>query len=87
MSLQTCKPFSWSWSKLKNFRTCPKRHYHVDIAKDFKEDDSEDLLWGNEVHEALAKRIGKGMRCRHHAGLRGLRQASIDQVPHELRDQ
>lgn len=55
------KPFSWSWSKLKNFRTCPKRHYHVDLAKEFK-DDSEQLRWGNQVHDAMAARIGKGTK-------------------------
>lgn len=55
------KPFSWSYSRLKNFETCPKRHYHIDIAKDVKEDDeSEALLWGNEVHKALAKRMADG---------------------------
>jgi hypothetical protein len=55
------KPFTWSYSRLKNYETCPKRHWHVDIAKDAKEEDSEQLLWGNQVHDALAKRIGKGV--------------------------
>lgn len=54
------RPFAWSYSKLKNFETCPKRHYHVDIAKDVKEELSEQLTYGNEVHDALAKRIAKG---------------------------
>lgn len=53
------KPFSWSWSRLKNYRTCPKRHWHVDIAKEFS-DDSEQLRWGNQVHDAIAAGIGKG---------------------------
>lgn len=53
------KPFSFSWSRLKNYRTCPKRHYHVDITKEFA-DDSEQLRWGNEVHEAMANYIAKG---------------------------
>lgn len=51
------KPFTWSYSKIKNYRTCPKRHYHVDIAKDFKEEDSEQLKYGNEVHNAFATRL------------------------------
>lgn len=45
--------FSWSYSKLKNFDTCPKRHYEVDIAKSFK-DSTEQLDWGNRVHKSLA---------------------------------
>ena len=52
------KPFSWSWSRLKNYRTCPKRHYEVDIAKNYREE-SEALTWGNQVHDALANRIAK----------------------------
>lgn len=48
------KSFSWSFSKLKNFKTCAKRHYEVDIQKNFQ-DGSEQLVWGNEVHDALAK--------------------------------
>jgi hypothetical protein len=52
------KPFSWSYSKLKNYETCPSRYYHVDVRKTFKEDDdNENLKWGNMVHAALAKRL------------------------------
>lgn len=54
------KRFAWSWSRLKNYRVCPKRNYHVDIAKDFKEEEGEQLIWGNQVHDAMAKRCGKG---------------------------
>ena len=57
------KPFSFSWSKIKNYRTCPKRHYEIDIAKNYKEEgDNPALKWGNEVHEAMAKFIGKGVK-------------------------
>ena len=56
------KPFSFSWSRLKNFRTCPKRHWHLDIQKDIKEPDSEHLIWGHEVHEALANYVSKDAR-------------------------
>lgn len=55
------KSFSWSWSKLKNYRTCPKRHYEIDLARNFHEDKTnEALLWGNQVHDAMAKRISQG---------------------------
>lgn len=54
------KPFTWSYSRLKNFEVCPKRHYHCDIAKDWVEEESEQLQFGNKLHEALAARIGKG---------------------------
>ncbi len=53
------KPFSWSYSKLKNFEACPKRHFHIDVQKDVKEEESEMLAWGNVVHDRLAKRVSK----------------------------
>jgi hypothetical protein len=46
--------FAWSFSKLKNFEDCPKRHYEMDIAKHFKDDDTANLKWGNYVHDQLA---------------------------------
>jgi hypothetical protein len=50
------KGFSWSYSKLKNYDTCPKRHYEIDLQKHYKEDDGPDTVlgWGNRVHKALA---------------------------------
>lgn len=52
--------FAWSWSRLKNYRTCPKRHWHIDLAKDIREEETDDLKWGHTVHEALAARIARG---------------------------
>jgi len=51
------KPFSWSFSKLNGFRTCPKKLYHSQIKKDFPEATNENMQWGNRVHDAMAKRI------------------------------
>ncbi|QGM46143.1 PD-(D/E)XK nuclease family protein [Methylocystis heyeri] len=55
------KAWSWSYSKLKNYRTCPRRHYHCDIAKDVPQETSDALTWGNAVHEAMAARVGKNV--------------------------
>ena len=52
------KAWSWSFSKLKNYETCPKRHYHVDVARDVKEPESEELKFGNELHSHMANRLG-----------------------------
>lgn len=54
------KPFAWSWSRLKNYRTCPKRHWEIDLQKNYTEDESEPIKWGHAVHDAMAKRIAKG---------------------------
>jgi hypothetical protein len=51
------KSWSWSFSKLKNYDTCPKRHYEVDLAKNYSDEGGEALVWGNEVHGALAAAI------------------------------
>ncbi len=53
------KPFSWSYSKLRNFEACPKQHFHVDLQKDFHRDESDALLHGNLLHKAAAERISK----------------------------
>jgi hypothetical protein len=52
--------FAWSYSRLKNYRTCPKRFYEIDIQKNYKEE-SEQLKWGDEVHKALADACSKDM--------------------------
>ena len=49
--------FSWSYSQLKNFETCPKRYYHYNVLKDVKEPESAQLIEGNNVHKALELRI------------------------------
>jgi hypothetical protein len=52
------KPFSWSYSKLKNYETCAHRHLSVDILRLFRDEESEELAWGNRLHDALAAAIG-----------------------------
>jgi len=53
------KQFAWSYSKYKAFDSCPRRHFEVDLQKNYT-DDSEQLRWGNEVHDALMNAtIGK----------------------------
>ena len=52
--------FAWSYSKLKNFEICPRRHFEIDIQKTFKDEEGEALVYGNIVHDVLAKAIDKG---------------------------
>lgn len=49
--------FAWSYSALKNFETCPKRHYHIAVAKDVVEPESSALREGNELHAAFDARL------------------------------
>lgn len=43
---------------MKNFEVCPKRHYEIDLAKNVKEPEGEQLQWGNHVHKSFADRCG-----------------------------
>jgi hypothetical protein len=54
--------FSWSYSRLKNFETCPKRHYHYDVAKDTIDGDSEALQEGHRMHKAFQVRVAAGIK-------------------------
>lgn len=56
----SAKRFSWSFSKLDKYELCPKRHYHLDIAKDIVEPESEALKHGNTVHKVLAAYVEHG---------------------------
>lgn len=54
------RAFSWSYSKLKNFESCPQRHLQIDIQKAFKDEEGESLAWGNAAHDAFAKALNNG---------------------------
>lgn len=54
--------FTWSYSRLRNYETCPSRHYHYDIAKDIIEPESGMLAEGHAVHKALELRIAGGKK-------------------------
>lgn len=50
------KVWNWSYSKLKNYETCPRRHYEIDVAKNYAEKKvpGGPLDWGDKVHTAMA---------------------------------
>jgi hypothetical protein len=48
---------AWSYSALSSFETCPRRHYHLRVAKDVIEPESQALTWGNAVHKSLEARV------------------------------
>lgn len=52
--------FSWSFSQLNNYRTCPKRWYHYNVlpkGQRTEEPPNEQMQWGFAVHGAMAQRI------------------------------
>jgi CRISPR/Cas system-associated exonuclease Cas4 (RecB family) len=50
----------WSFSKIKSFEQCPKKFYHLKVAKDYKEPETEAKLYGTAVHLAAEEYIRDG---------------------------
>jgi len=51
---------TWSYSSIKNFQQCPKKYYHLSVAKDVKQSSNTALVYGNEVHKAAENFIRNG---------------------------
>ena len=42
---------TWSYSNLNLYQQCPKKYYHLRIAKDIKEAPSDAIAFGNKIHK------------------------------------
>lgn len=51
---------AWSYSSITLFDQCPKKYYHLRVAKDIKEPESEAMLYGTAVHEAAEQYMRDG---------------------------
>ena len=51
---------AWSYSSISTFKQCPKKYYHLKVAKDVKDIGSEAMLYGNRVHKAAEDFIKEG---------------------------
>jgi hypothetical protein len=51
---------AWSYSSLKTFQQCPKKYYHLKVAKDIKDDGSEATIYGQEIHKAAEDFVKDG---------------------------
>ena len=49
-----------SFSSLEMFDSCPKRYYHLRIAKDVKEEDGDASIAGTRDHKSLEERLLSG---------------------------
>tara|TARA_Y100000361_G_scaffold125295_1_gene118781 strand:- start:298 stop:960 length:663 start_codon:yes stop_codon:yes gene_type:complete len=52
---------AWSYSSLNTFKQCPKKYYHLKVAKDVKDVGSSAMYYGNEVHKAAEDYIKEGV--------------------------
>lgn len=51
---------AWSYSSIKTFDQCPKKYYHLKVAKDVKDVPGEAAIYGTAVHEAAELFIKDG---------------------------
>jgi hypothetical protein len=54
------KPFTWSYSALTTYELCPKKYFHLYVAKDIKDADSSFSADGKIIHDAMKKRVIDG---------------------------
>ena len=52
---------AWSYSSLSTFKQCPKKYYHLKVAKDVKDTGSSAMYYGNQVHKAAEDYIKDGV--------------------------
>jgi len=52
--------FTWSYSSLKEYITCPKQYQEVKVLKNYQKEMTEQILYGNQVHKALENYIKEG---------------------------
>jgi hypothetical protein len=51
----------WSYSSLKQYKTCPKQYYEIRVAKNFISREGDDARYGKEVHKALEDYVRDGV--------------------------
>ncbi len=51
---------SWSYSSLKTFQQCPRKYYHLKVAKDIVDRPHESAMYGSAVHTAAEVHVRDG---------------------------
>lgn len=51
---------AWTYSQLESYAQCPKKFYHLKVARDVADPPTEHTEWGKKVHEAMEYRIKDG---------------------------
>ncbi|HXS14467.1 MAG TPA: PD-(D/E)XK nuclease family protein [Acidobacteriaceae bacterium] len=61
---------AWSFSRIESSETCPRKFFHLSVAKDLKEEETSYQIEGKETHIAFAKLVKNGiplpLHLRHH---------------------
>lgn len=74
---------AWSYSSIKTFDQCPKKYYHLKVAKDVQDKGSEATVYGGELHKAAEEyiKIGKPIPKKFNYILKPL--AALESIPGE----
>lgn len=51
---------AWTYSQLESFESCPKKFYHLKVARDVVEEQGPHAEWGTRVHTAFEELVKKG---------------------------
>lgn len=51
---------AWTYSQLDSFETCPKKFFHLKVARDVVEPPTEHQEWGTQVHTAFENAVNSG---------------------------
>lgn len=54
------RPAAWSYTSFSDYVNCPYSFYQKRVIKAVKEETSEQMLWGNQVHKAFEDYVGAG---------------------------
>jgi PD-(D/E)XK nuclease superfamily len=62
MSALAAEGFSWSFSALRNYETCPRRYYEYNVGKRVTEPETDAIKAGHALHSAFDARIKQGTK-------------------------
>lgn len=60
------KLIAWSYSRLSNYEQCPRKYWHLSVARDITEEKGEAADYGDEVHKSFAKFFKHGIELPLH---------------------
>jgi hypothetical protein len=52
---------NWSYSSLKEYENCARRYHELRVLKNYKREDTEQTLYGEELHKAADKYVKDGV--------------------------
>jgi len=80
-TIKKSRAFSWSYSQLNNYETCPRRYQAYNVTKEVVEPESEHLKHGHDVHAAFEQRINFGTKLPLGMGMHEPLMARLTSVP------